>query len=138
LHLTITTDRIPLMGTNSQGKQALKIGARESIIACLPVKQEDELLLVSRLGYGKKLPVQSVRIVEVGNLGTHVMQFADKTDYLIHVSIANGVNTIDLVSTDSRIETISTRKIGTYGKEGAGDRPLNLKNGESLIGAVTR
>jgi DNA gyrase subunit A len=137
LRLSMSGDRIPLMGPVAQGKQALKIGVRESIISCIPIRSEDDLLLVSRLGYAKRLPVQSVRMVEVGNLGTNVVQLIDKTDRLIYVGIANQINAIDSITTDSRIETTSIKKVALSGKDGSGDRIVKLKADESLIGVIT-
>jgi DNA gyrase subunit A len=136
LRLSLTDDRIPLMGRTSQGVQALKVGTREKLIDCIPIRDDEDLILFSQQGYGKRLPAMSVRTAQIGNLGTHVMQAIDKNDCLIYAAIATEQQPLQLISSEGRIETLLTKKIGLYGKEGSGDRAIKLHQNESLIGIV--
>ncbi len=131
LRLALASEQIPLMGRISQGIQALKVGGREHIVGCIPANNTDEILLVSRQGYAKRIPIASIRIVQTGNMGTHAMQFAFKTDSLLHLSLPPA--NLDLVTTSHRHQLISIDKIQTYGKDGIGDRLLTLNSDEEIM-----
>jgi DNA gyrase subunit A len=131
LRLALASEQIPLMGRISQGIQALKVGGRERIVGCIPANSEDELLLISRYGYAKRIPISSIRIVQTGNMGTHAMQFAIKTDRLVHLNLPPDRPEIDIVTTQRR-ESIPLANISRYGKDGAGDRIIDLGSEEEI------
>jgi DNA gyrase subunit A len=137
LRLALTGGQIPLMGRVAQGIQALKVGTRERIVGCLPVHGDDDILLISRLGYGKRLPVMSIRMVQVGNIGTHAMQFTNKTDSIMHLSNPPATGNISLVTNTNRREEIKVAKIGLYGKDGNGDRVIKLHPDEEVVKVIT-
>jgi DNA gyrase subunit A len=130
LRLALASEQIPLMGRVSQGIQALKVGAREQIVGCVPANSTDDLILITRHGYAKRIPISTIRIVQTGNMGTHAMQFAIKTDSLLHLGLPT--TTFDLVTTAERHETIPIDLIQTHGKEGIGDRLLTLSPDEQI------
>ncbi len=131
LRLALASEQIPLMGRVSQGIQALKVGGRERIVGCIAANSTDEILLISHQGYAKRIPISSIRIVQTGNMGTHAMQFAFKTDSLLHLSLPPA--NVDLVTTSHRHQLISIDKIQTYGKDGIGDRLLTLNSDEEIM-----
>ena len=131
LRLALASEQIPLMGRVSQGIQALKVGGRERIVGCIAANHTDEILLISCQGYAKRIPISNIRIVQTGNMGTHAMQFALKTDSLLHLSLPP--ESLDLVTTSHRHQLISIDKIQTYGKDGVGDRLLTLNSDEEIM-----
>jgi DNA gyrase subunit A len=131
LRLALASEQIPLMGRVSQGIQALKVGIRERIVGCIPANSTDEITLITRYGYAKRIPISTIRIVQTGNMGTHAMQFAIKTDSLIYLNFPPA--TLDLVTTTQRHEIVSIDRIQTYGKDGTGDKLLDLSPDEELM-----
>ncbi len=131
LRLALASEQIPLMGRVSQGIQALKVGTREHIVGCIPANSENDLILITRHGYAKRIPISNIRIVQTGNMGTHAMQFAIKTDNLIYINLPTP--TLDLVTTANRHERISLDKIQTYGKDGIGDKLITLNPNEQIV-----
>jgi DNA gyrase subunit A len=131
LRLALASEQIPLMGRVSQGIQALKVGTRERIVGCIPANSENDLILITRHGYAKRIPISTLRIVQTGNMGTHAMQFAIKTDSLLYTSLVR--ESLDLVTTTDRHELISIDRIPTSGKEGTGTKLLDLTPTEEII-----
>jgi DNA gyrase subunit A len=131
LRLALASEQIPLMGRVSQGIQALKVGTRERIVGCIPANSDNDLILITRHGYAKRIPISTIRIVQTGNMGTHAMQFAIKTDNLLYVSLPSA--TLDLVTTNHRHELIAIDLINTHGKDGIGDKLLDLKPDEQIM-----
>jgi DNA gyrase subunit A len=130
LRLALASEQIPLMGRVSQGIQALKVGGREQIVGCVPANSTDDLILITRHGYAKRIPISTIRIVQTGNMGTHAMQFAIRTDNLLHISLPP--TTLDLLTTTQRHEIVPIDRINTHGKEGTGDRLLTLNPDEQI------
>jgi DNA gyrase subunit A len=131
LRLALASDQIPLMGRVSQGIQALKVGTREQIVGCISANSTDDIILISRQGYAKRIPISAIRIVQTGNMGTHAMQFALKTDSLLHISLPS--ESLDLIATNNRHQIISIDRIQTYGKDGIGDRQIDLNADEEIM-----
>jgi DNA gyrase subunit A len=131
LRLALASEQIPLMGRVSQGIQALKVGTRERIVGCIPANSTDDIILISRRGYAKRIPISTIRIVQTGNMGTHAMQFAIKTDILLHLSLPP--EQLDLITTNHRQQTIPIDRIQTYGKDGIGDKLLDLNPDEEIM-----
>jgi DNA gyrase subunit A len=121
------------MGRVSQGIQALKVGTRERIVGCIPANSEDELILITRQGYAKRIPISAIRIVQTGNMGTHAMQFAIKTDNLIHINLPPNQPEIEVVTTTNRRESIPLTEIKIHGKDGIGDQIINLGGDEEVM-----
>ncbi len=132
LRLALASEQIPLMGRVSQGIQALKVGAKERIVGCIPANSEDRLLATSRYGYAKLIPISSIRIVQTGNMGTHTMQFASKTDRLIHISLPPDRPQLNIV-TDRRRTSAPLANIGLHSKDGPGDRLIHLGSDEEIV-----
>ncbi|WP_295617894.1 DNA topoisomerase (ATP-hydrolyzing) subunit A [Chamaesiphon sp. GL140_3_metabinner_50] len=133
LRLALASEQIPLMGRVSQGIQALKVGNRESIIGCIPANNTDEIVLISRHGYAKRIPITAIRIVQTGNMGTHAMQFATKTDCLVRLMLPNETTHLDLVTTTHRHELFPIANITSHGKDGIGNKIINLDRNEELM-----
>jgi DNA gyrase subunit A len=141
LRLALASEQIPLMGRVSQGIQALKVGTREHIVGCIPANNTDDIMLLTRHGYAKRIPIATIRIVQTGNMGTHAMQFATKTDRLIYLNLppdrpATGSEQrthLDIITTTNRQESIPLTNIKSHGKDGIGDKILNLNPDEEII-----
>ncbi|WP_373544325.1 DNA topoisomerase (ATP-hydrolyzing) subunit A [Chamaesiphon sp.] len=130
LRLALASEQIPLMGRVSQGIQALKVGTREQIVGCIPANGDNELILITRHGYAKRIPISTIRIVQTGNMGTHAMQFAIKTDNLLHITLPP--ESLELVTTTNRHQIVAIDRIQTHGKEGIGDKIINLNPDEQI------
>jgi DNA gyrase subunit A len=127
---------IPEIGRSALGSQVLRLLKQETLVGMVAIAPSTELLLISRLGYAKRLSVESTRLGHPGGLGTPVMQFAKKTDALITMLPIPSQGDI-LVSTDqNRVASLVPRKLPLSTKEGAGTLWLKLKAGEQLTSAT--
>ncbi len=135
LRLALASEQIPLMGRVSRGIQALKVGPRERIVGCVPANSDDEIVLITRHGYAKRIPISAIRIVQTGNMGTHAMQFTTKTDSLIYLNLPTPE--LKILTTTNRQESIAIAKIKPHGKDGSGDKILNPNGDEEIISVIS-
>ena len=133
LRFEVNDEQLPVMGRTAIGLQALRLRKQEQLVGCLTVGKLDELLLVSQLGYAKRLPVSALRRANRGDIGTQVLQFTDKTDALAGMVLAKATTEVTLITNTHRVVQIPLNSIALRGKDGTGDRLVQLKPDEKVI-----
>jgi DNA gyrase subunit A len=134
LRLAINADQLPIQGRPSQGIQGLRVGSKEQLVGCLPVKMSDNLLLLTSQGYGKQLPVSALRLVPTGNIGNQVLQFSSQEDQLIGMMVATAGSELSVMTNQNRTIELSIDQVPIMGKEGVGEQVLELAIAEFAIG----
>jgi DNA gyrase subunit A len=133
LRFEINDEQLPLMGRTAQGNQALRLRKRERLIGCVAISADDNLLLVTEQGYGKRLPVGVIRLVNRGDLGTQALQFKNSTDVLVGILSASGTSEVALATSEERVVRLPLKSVKMWGKDGAGDRIAKLKPEEKIL-----
>ena len=133
--------RVPLqdiseMGRVAQGSRALRLRKQEHIVGIAVVTDATDVVLVTGKGYGKRIPIDLLRLGHVGDLGTQAMQFTTKTDALVGVLPALSDTTLVLESNQNRIAYLNPDRIPLWGKDGPGEVIINGKRGELIVGAM--
>ncbi|ALJ66843.1 MULTISPECIES: DNA topoisomerase (ATP-hydrolyzing) subunit A [unclassified Synechocystis] len=127
---------------SAQGQEAMRLRATESLVGVLMASPGDRVLLLTQAGYGKQLDLASVRLGNFGELGTTVMQFTSKADRLLTMVAANQgaqspqSSTYDFYSNQQRLHSVQADQFQPWGKDGFGDRLVDLNEGEHLITQV--
>lgn len=117
LRYTVTDNNIPVMGKSAQGSIGIKLKYGEEIIGCLVVHDNTNLALISQFGYGKILPVNTIRKVNLGQLGSQVFRFKDKLDRLQSIlSVDNCQHIIAKTNVDGRY-LIEVNKLTSQGEK---------------------
>ncbi|HEY9701222.1 MAG TPA: DNA gyrase C-terminal beta-propeller domain-containing protein, partial [Allocoleopsis sp.] len=133
LKFPVNVHQLPIMGKVAQGSQGISLGKREKLIDCMTMNPTEVILLISQQGYGKKLPINNIRSANRGDIGTQVLQFANKTDMLAGVLPIKNAGEIIVITSHQRMIKIGIDKIKVGGKEGTGDRILELNADERII-----
>ncbi len=114
----------------SQGQTATRIRPPERFVSLLSLKPMSEVLLVTSLGYGKRLPINLLRAVQRGELGSQALQFTNKTDTLVGV-VSSTADALLWTSGD-RILRVSPYQAPLLGKDGTGDKLVDLNPNEQI------
>ncbi|NET56171.1 MAG: DNA topoisomerase 4 subunit A [Symploca sp. SIO2E6] len=138
LRFEINDQQLPLMGRTAQGNQASRLRRREQLVGCVTIQVNDNLLLVSEQGYGKRLPVSAVRLVNRGEIGTQALQFKTAQDMLVGILPASLASEVALVTNSERMIPLRVDKVKLLGKDGSGELLAKLKQGETLVSAVCK
>jgi DNA gyrase subunit A len=133
LRFDVRDEIIPLMGKSAQGNQALKLRFGERIINCLSLEEDDNLLLVSQSGYGKRIPLSEIRFCRLGEIGTHALQFNQKNEQLAGMIQAKSGQKASVLTDHQRQLEINLDQIRFWGKDGTGDQVIKLNNQENII-----
>jgi len=134
LRFEVNDEQLPVMGRTAVGLQALRLRKQEQLVGCVTLgKLDDNLLLVSQMGYAKRLPVSTLRRANRGDIGTQVLQFAHKTDALAGMVLASSATEVAIVTNTQRVVRVPVETVAMGGKEGTGDRILQLNRDEKVI-----
>ena len=133
LRFEINDQQIPVMGRITQGNQAVRVSPREHLVGCVTLAAEGNLLLVSDRGYGKRLPVNGIRRGNRGDIGTQALQFKTPTDMLVGMVAASSGAEAIMVTSEQRFLRLQLDTVKLWGKDGSGDRLVQLKSEEKII-----
>ena len=111
LRYQVTEDKIPTMGKSAQGNIGVKLRYGEKLIGCQPVNNQSILLLVSKLGYAKLLPLENIRKIRIGELGNQAFRFKDKEDKLAQILLVNPTDKVIVQTTNNERHIIKLTKL---------------------------
>ncbi len=133
LRLEINDQQLPILGRSAQGHSALRLRYGEHLVGCVTLKIDDNLVLISQLGYGKRLPLHSLRLANPGDIGTHALQFTSKIDNLAGMVKAKTGSKVILLTSSDRQLSLAVDSVSFWGKDGAGDPVAKLKPNETIL-----
>ncbi|MBE9169361.1 DNA topoisomerase 4 subunit A [Pleurocapsales cyanobacterium LEGE 06147] len=133
LRFPVNDEQLPVMGRSAQGNPALRLRYGEELAGCATFNHNENLLLISQSGYGKRIPVSTIRLANRGDIGTQGMQFNDKTDNLAGMILARAGASVILTTTADRRILLPVERVPFWGKDGVGDKVAKLKQEEKII-----
>lgn len=136
LRFLINEQQLPVMSRGAGGLQALRLGRQEKLIGAVTINQDDNLLIITHLGYAKRLPISAIRLANLGDIGTQALQYTSKSDSLIGMVEAIPETKALLLTDTPRMINLPVERIPFWGKDGIGDRINKLKEEEKVVNLV--
>jgi DNA gyrase subunit A len=133
LRFAINDEQIPLMGRIAQGNQILRLRYGENLAGCTALSADESILLISQLGYGKRLPINTLRLAKIGDIGTSALQFTSKMDNLAGMVLPQAGRKVILQTSSDRVISMSVDSVPFWGKDGTGDLVVKLKAQEAIM-----
>ncbi|MFB2938422.1 DNA topoisomerase (ATP-hydrolyzing) subunit A [Aerosakkonemataceae cyanobacterium BLCC-F154] len=137
LRFLLNEQQLPVMSRGAGGLPALRLGRHEKLIGAVSINQDDNLLLVTQLGYAKRLPISAIRLANLGDIGTQALQYTSKSDALVSMVEAIPETKVMLLTDTPRTIALSVERIPFWGKDGTGDRINKLKEEEKVVNLVS-
>jgi DNA gyrase subunit A len=134
LRLPIDDLQIPLMGRNAQGSRVMRLRMKENLAGCCNVKPQDSIAVISQLGFGKQIPVNSLRLGNRGDIGTQAIQFTTKEDTLVGIMTTTGRKNLVLTTSIDRRLILPVDSLVKADKNDPGSRVGQLKANEVITG----
>jgi DNA gyrase subunit A len=132
LRFKVTQMQIPTQGRSAQGNQAIKLRFGEDLVGCEIANPNDNLMLLSAMGYGKCLPASNIRLGNRNDLGTIALQFSDKSDRLVMMKLATKDDRLLAISDREKKIIINVDSRKTEGKDGKGESWVKLQQDELI------
>ncbi len=137
LRFKVNDEQLPIMGRTAIGLQALRLRKQEQLVGCVTVgKLDDNLLLISQLGYAKRMPLSALRLGNRGDIGTQSLRFTTKSESLAGMVLAPPAAEVALLTNTQRVVRLPVDSVTLLGKDGTGDRISSLNPGEKIITVI--
>ena len=134
LRLPIDDLQIPLMGRNAQGNRVMRLRLKESLVGCCNVVAKDYIAVISQLGFGKRIPVNSLRLGNRGDIGTQAIQFTSKEDILAGIIKTTDRENLVLTTSSDRRLVLPVESLQKTEKNSPGEIVGKLKADEIITG----
>ncbi|MEM9903488.1 MAG: DNA gyrase subunit A [Cyanobacteria bacterium P01_D01_bin.44] len=136
LKFAINADQLPEASRNSQGTQGIRLLKKETVVGCITVAPEDDLLLLSAKGYGKRMPASALKHSSRGGIGSQSFQFTQNKDTLAVLLPAFEGVPFTVVTSDERSAQVNLITVPRQGRSQPCDRILTPGRSESIITAM--
>lgn len=128
------------MGRTAGGVRAIKLGKGDMIIGVAVAKgteKEQELLVLSKTGYGKRTPLSEYKVQNRGGSGIKTAKVTPKTGELMAARIV-GEEQDELIVMSQKGQVIRTeiKQIPSLGRSTQGVRIMKLREGDSIAALV--
>ena len=134
LRLAVNDTQIPLMGRNAQGNRVMRLRQKESLVGCCEVSSQDSIAVISQLGFGKRIRVNSLRLGNRGDIGTQAIQFKTKEDMLAGIISTTKRENIALTTSINRRLVLPVNSLKKAEKNSPGELIGKLKADEIITG----
>ncbi len=135
MRVEINRDTLPLTSRTATGGQLTKVLKLERFVGWAIAGYEDEFLMLSAQGYGKRMTVGVLKLCNFGDLGQHVFQFTQKSDVVVGMTVAFPETSIAIGTQDHQWLRLAIEQIPLGVREDKGEQ-IELVAGQSV--AVVR
>ena len=122
------------MGRNASGVRGIKLaGNKDEVIGMVSVHNfDDEILVVSENGYGKRSSIDDYRITNRGGKGVKTISITDKTGGLVAIKNVSDSDDLMIINKSGIAIRMSVDDLRTMGRATQGVRLINLKDSDSI------
>ncbi|WP_287715554.1 DNA gyrase C-terminal beta-propeller domain-containing protein, partial [Microcystis sp. M144S2] len=135
LRYPVREELLPMMSKSAQGLAILRLRYGEHLAGCVSLPHRENLLLISGLGYGKRLAIENLRLSQLGDLGSPALQFVNKQDSLAAMVAARAGSIVLLSTNQNRKLPLEVETVAVTGKDGTGSQLVKLNPTEKIIKA---
>ncbi|AKE66217.1 DNA gyrase subunit A [Microcystis aeruginosa NIES-2549] len=135
LRYPVREELLPMMSKSAQGLAILRLRYGEHLAGCVSLPHRENLLLISGLGYAKRLAIENLRLSQLGDLGSPALQFVNKQDSLAAMVAARPGSIVLLSTNQNRKLPLEVETVTVTGKDGTGSQLVKLNPTEKIIKA---
>ncbi len=133
--ICFSEDDVRTMGRLAGGVRAIKLDKGDEVVAMELTEKDEELLVVTQNGYGKRTPVSEYKIQARGGKGllTYDKSKFMKTGELIGALVVNEEDEILLINSNGIIIRIEAREVSVLGRATQGVKIMRVEDNANII-----
>jgi len=121
------------MGRTASGVRGIRIAEDNKVVGMICINNaEDDVLVVSENGYGKRSSIEDYRIIKRGGKGVKTINVTEKTGRLIAVKDVNNNDDLMIMTKNGITIRLNVSKIRVAGRATQGVRLINLYDDDSI------
>lgn len=133
--ICFSEDDVRPMGRLAGGVRAITLEKDDEVVAMELAEKNEELLVVTQAGYGKRTPVKDYKIQARGGKGllTYDKGKFNKTGQLIGAMVVNDNDEVLLINSDGIIIRIKANEISRLGRATQGVKIMRVQDESNII-----
>jgi DNA gyrase subunit A len=126
------------IGRTASGVKAITLaGPDDEVVGMIVAKKgEQDILVVSENGYGKRSDLDNYRITNRGGKGVKTINITEKTGSLIAIKAVTDDDDLMIITTVGIAIRVSVSALRVMGRNTQGVRLINLREGDSIAAAT--
>ncbi len=122
---------VRVMGRTAAGVRGINLGSAECI-GMEVANSEQEILIVTENGYGKKTKVSDFRLSKRGGKGVKALNITEKNGFISSFKISLNEHDLMVITNTGTLIRMSLDQIATIGRVTQGVKLINLKNNQKV------
>jgi DNA gyrase subunit A len=133
--ICFSEEDVRTMGRIAGGVRAIKLEKGDEVVAMELAEKDEELLVVTKNGYGKRTPVEEYKVQTRGGKGllTYDKAKFKKTGELIGAMVVNDNDEILLINSDGIIIRIKAGEVSRLGRATQGVKIMRVAEDANII-----
>jgi DNA gyrase subunit A len=122
------------IGRTASGVRGIRLGHdQDEVVGMVCVENENEdILVVSENGYGKRSKIEDYRLTNRGGKGVKTINITEKTGPLISIKSVDESNDLMIITQSGLTIRMSVSNMRIIGRAAQGVRLINLKEGDKI------
>ncbi|RSK25295.1 DNA gyrase subunit A [Hymenobacter metallilatus] len=130
-------EKVRSMGRTAAGVRGITLSeemADDRVVGmvCIDKDSQDELLVVSENGYGKRSPLEEYRITNRGGKGVRAMKLTDKTGQLVTIKSVSDADDLMIINKSGITIRLRMSELRSIGRATQGVRLLKISSGDEI------
>jgi DNA gyrase subunit A len=128
-------EKVRPMGRNASGVKGVTLADEntDEVVGMIAVQsEEDNVLVVSERGYGKRSPVADYRVTNRGGKGVKTISITEKTGSLISIKNVSDTDDLMIINKSGLVIRLKVSSLRVMGRATQGVRLINLKNSDEI------
>jgi DNA gyrase subunit A len=126
-------DRVRPMGRDTSGVQGMNVGQKDNAVLAMDVARDDqELLVVTENGYGKRTPISDYPAKGRATMGVKTITLTENKGALAGALVVREHQELVFISQNGMVQRTSVRGINRYGRASQGVRVMNLREDDQV------
>jgi DNA gyrase subunit A len=125
--------QVRAMGRDTSGVRGMNVSQRGNAVLAMDVARDDqELLVVTENGYGKRTPIPDYPVKGRGTMGVKTIQLTENKGALAGALVVREHQELVFISQNGMVQRTSVRGINRYGRASQGVRVMNIRDDDQV------
>jgi DNA gyrase subunit A len=121
------------MGRDTSGVRGMNVSQKGNAVLAMDVARDDqELLVVTENGYGKRTPIPDYPVKGRGTMGVKTITLTQNKGQLAGALVVRDHQELVFISQNGMVQRTSVRGINRYGRASQGVRVMNIRDDDQV------
>jgi DNA gyrase subunit A len=126
-------EQVRSMGRDTSGVRGMNVSQKGNAVLAMDVARDDqELLVVTENGFGKRTPIPDYPVKGRGTMGVKTIQLTENKGALAGALVVREHQELVFISQNGMVQRTSVRGINRYGRGSQGVRVMNIRDDDQV------